>query len=573
MSSDDTPLVAPRRPPWAVWRLTIFALIVLAGYPLFHETLTWVAWVFNDDKQDMGHGWGVPLFSLYLLWRRRAALRAAVAGASWRGLACCLPGLLLYWIGARGDQVRLSQFALIWLLWSVPYALWGGGVARLLIMPVGFLLFTVPMAFLDFFTLRLRLLAAAMSQLLLNGIGIPVQRLGTGLHSMAGAGFDLDVADPCSGLRSIFALTAITAAYAYLTQRSLWQKWLLFLCSMPIAIVGNMMRIFTIAIVAKFFGQEAGTGFYHDYSGYVVFLIGILLMMSAGSGIARLGRARAGTPPVAGPATATAAAAAPLAGNFLAPLFALMLFLAIGVLMRLVPPPFVEPQRFLADSLPAQIGNFRGQQPWFCHNEQCRRVFEEDELRRAAPDGRLPTVCPTCGGKLLAISLGELTVLPADTLILRHNYQNYGGDTLSVVVVVNGASRMSIHRPELCLPGQGYSIDRMQIARFTMDDRREIHVKLVDVRRPSRSGMATGRMGEAYFFVSASHQTASHFTRILTSAFDRAVRNRITCWAMVVVYADRPFDTPERLRLLEGFVTGLYAQLRAPPPPPAGAPP
>jgi exosortase len=91
------------------------------------------------------------------------------------------------------------------------------------------------------------------------------------------------VADPCSGLRSIMALTALTAVYAYLTQRTLLKKWLLFMASIPLAIIGNIARVTTIALMAEAFGQEVATGLYHDYSGFIFFPVSLGLMILLGS--------------------------------------------------------------------------------------------------------------------------------------------------------------------------------------------------------------------------------------------------------------------------------------------------
>jgi len=136
------------------------------------------------------------------------------------------------------------------------------------------------MSFLDSLTFPLRLAASAMATALLNGIGIPAARSGTGIYSFAGAGFNLEVADPCSGLRSLLSLAAIAAVYAYLFQRGLWRQWALFLFSVPLAVAGNVVRIAAVAVVARFFGQERAAGFYHDYSGYVFFAVAVCLMMA-----------------------------------------------------------------------------------------------------------------------------------------------------------------------------------------------------------------------------------------------------------------------------------------------------
>ena len=101
------------------------------------------------------------------------------------------------------------------------------------------------------------------------------------LLSPTGA-FSIDVAEPCSGMRSLFAMMALTAGYAYFTQPTWIRRGLLFALSIPIAIIGNVSRIFSIVFVAATCSSDFATGFYHDYSGYVVFLVSVFLMVAAG---------------------------------------------------------------------------------------------------------------------------------------------------------------------------------------------------------------------------------------------------------------------------------------------------
>ena len=198
------------------WRgylqMACFVLAFVALVWISRDLLAWMAFVFREPREDMGHGWIVPLFSLAIVWMRRKELSAARGKPSLLGFAALIPGILLFWVGTRGDQVRITQIAMFWILWSMTYAVFGLKFAKLMLFPVVFLLFTVPLSFLDIFTVKLRFLTSALAAGLLNGIGIPVVRTGTGLQCLAGEGFNLDVADPCSGLRSIFALSALTAA-------------------------------------------------------------------------------------------------------------------------------------------------------------------------------------------------------------------------------------------------------------------------------------------------------------------------------------------------------------------------
>ena len=543
-----------RRIQMAVFGVALIGLLRLA-YPI----LKWTVFFFKDPREDMAHGWFVPLFSLYLLWQRRRRLVQAVGKPSLAGACLTLLGLALLWMGERGGQPRLTQVAVYGLFWAVPFAVLGRGVAGLLAFPVVFLVFTVPLGFMDFFTVRLRLLTSMFSEFLLNGIGIPVRRVGTGLHCLSGEGFALDVADPCSGLRSIFAMAAMTAAYAHLTLRENWRRWLLFFCAVPLAVIGNMARIFTIALVAMFFGQAVGTGFYHDYSGYLVFIVGTLLMMQAGAWMARIKGRRGGAREAEAPERRSSVAAPWRAGRLVIALVPILAMMGLAWLLPRMPVPVLESQDFLASALP-ELPGYRAATPRYCQNEQCRRVIETE----AAPAAPRPETCPDCGGPLKDISLGEATLLPTDTLLMKRNYyaQDHG-HRFQVTVVVNGASRQSIHRPERCLPSQGFSMERTDGARIALSDGPPLPVKLVEFRRGLAGGMQEP-IGQVYFFVSAHHLTASHYVRMFVSIRDRALFNRVTRWAMVTVVGEPPFNTPERVEDVRRFLDRFYPRLRNP---------
>jgi exosortase/archaeosortase family protein len=134
-------------------------------------------------------------------------------------------------------------------------------------------------------------------------------------------------------MHSIFALAALTAAYAWFTQKTLWRQWLLFLCAVPLAIVGNIVRLTSTALGGYYWGQNAALRYHDTWGGYPGFIIAVLLMMWLGALLQKLGRA---TPPPAAPPP-TAAAIAPT--RALAPLAAaLLLTLGCGALLRFTPP-------------------------------------------------------------------------------------------------------------------------------------------------------------------------------------------------------------------------------------------
>ena len=237
-------------------------------------------WLRSRWVDDYAYGMFLPLASLAALWWRRREIADAPKQADWRGVPVVALALALHWAGVLAQQPRISVAGLIVLLWGLPFLLYGYGVARWLLFPCGYLFLAIPLNFIDSMTAPLRLFATAASAGLLNGFGLEVQRVGSGLFSGSGNSFAFDVAPECSGLRSLLAMTALMAFYAWYSQKTLVKKWVLFLFCIPVAVIANICRIILVVIVAAFFGQETAIGLWHDYSGYPIFLISILLMLS-----------------------------------------------------------------------------------------------------------------------------------------------------------------------------------------------------------------------------------------------------------------------------------------------------
>lgn len=242
---------------------------------------------FRSAEEDLGYGWYVPLFSLYVLWTDRKRILESLGEPSWTGAGLLLPSLFIGFLGVRGTQLRLEILGFSLLAISLAWAFFGRRTARLIAFPAVFLWFCMPFAtYLDVVTVHLRLLTTAAAAGLLDVLGIDVVRIGTMIASPDGA-FAIDVASPCSGLRSLFAMMALTAGYAYFNQPTVSRRLLLFALSIPIAIVGNIARILSIALVGTCFNPGFATGFYHDYSGYVVFLVAIALMLATSTLISK----------------------------------------------------------------------------------------------------------------------------------------------------------------------------------------------------------------------------------------------------------------------------------------------
>jgi exosortase len=544
----------------------MLSLLAVFAYLNYSEMIHYTLYMFDEPLEDMKHGWVIPFVSVYALWKTRHALskRISAGSPSWLGLLWTCLFLVLAWFGGRGEQSRIEQISMIGLLWSVPYTFWGKRMAGLLLFPAGFLLFTVPVSsFLDFFTMHLRMFSSSMATGILNGFGMAIERSGTALFSrVPGGEFSVDVADPCSGIRSLFAMMALTAAYAHFTLKTSVSKWLLFACSLPIAMIGNMFRIFSICLVARFFGQEIATGFYHDYSGFVIFVIGVFLMFEAGRGVVTLETwVKRIFPRLFGlfskKETEEGASRQQTWKTFLPAGLGFCCVLFIFISNQMVGAPFYDNSRFIVQSLPNQIGTFIGDQPWFCHNDQCNATFEEQGLIEKGCRQEEGFKCPSCGGKMKTVSIGELQDLPKDTEILKRVYRAADGRVYSTSVVISGRRRGSIHRAELCLPAQGFVMLSAKKERLNIPSGHPREARIILAQRSS----SDYRFSLVYWFVSRDRECASHTQRILLDIWDRSVHNRINRWVMVAINASTPLDDKASKIAFEAFVDEFYQKL------------
>lgn len=265
----------------------------------------WRTW---NESEDMGHGMiVVPAFA-FLIWHDRARLMAIPTKPGWGGLVVLIFGLSLYWAGHQAD---VTFVGLISIMITVAGAVWwvfGWNFLKAISFPLAFLLFAIPFPGMDMMiALPLRFLMSKISVVLLNIIGVPVILSGTGilsapdvLHGLAaGRKFAVDVANPCSGIRSLFALMMVGALFAHFTLKGAWRKWILFLCTPPLAVLGNLARILMLTLGTVAFGSEFALGanplehpsWFHLMAGYLVFIVALLGMMGVGSLLSRAGSA------------------------------------------------------------------------------------------------------------------------------------------------------------------------------------------------------------------------------------------------------------------------------------------
>ncbi|MCC7300585.1 MAG: exosortase [Verrucomicrobia bacterium] len=278
-------------------QIGLFSVMISLVFMLFHmlgntvenvgsrSAFQWMFARWQDTISfgaDYSHGYFIPFVSLGVIWYKRKEIFAVNMHTDRRGLRVVIFALALHWLGAKMQQTHFSLMSLVILIWGIPFYLFGWELAKKLIFPCSYLIFCIPLNFMDIVAFPLRMFSTSLATAMLNGIGIGAVQIGTAIRSTAAGGFEFDVADPCSGLRSLLAMTALTAVYAYFTQRTIVRKWILFLASIPLAVIGNIARIVTVALVAEAVGGKLALGVYHDYSGYILFTAAISMMVVIG---------------------------------------------------------------------------------------------------------------------------------------------------------------------------------------------------------------------------------------------------------------------------------------------------
>jgi exosortase len=287
--SNGSTNVATRLPTvpmdWVKWGLglAVGALVVYAYWVQPVERgMTCYQWITGhwSHVSNYSHGPLIPLIAAGLVWwKRKELFDQEIHPIAWGPVIVGL-AMAAYYFGVKAIQPRIVVFSFVLLLYGLVLSLAGRGVFRVLFFPITFLLLMIPLNFLDEqIGLPLQQFMARSATGLLNALGIEAVRVGTGIYSRV---FQFDVAAPCSGIRSLMALTTVTAAYAYVTQHIQWKRWVLFLSALPLAVLGNLVRVLSVALVAQVYGKEAAMK-YHDYSaGYIVFGVALSTMVIIG---------------------------------------------------------------------------------------------------------------------------------------------------------------------------------------------------------------------------------------------------------------------------------------------------
>jgi exosortase len=261
-------------------RLTAATALVLAGA---------VGWLYsgvvpalvrqwaNDD--DYSHGFFVVPLALFFVWERRGALSAAVRRPSVLGLALLAASLLCFVAGQFGSELFLTRVSLIGVLAGLVLFVAGTQHFRILAFPIAFLLLMVPLPAILFnrIAFPLQMLASQVGETVIAASGIPVLREGNVLQLPHRA---LEVAEACSGVRSLMSLLMLAIVLGYFTERRVSARIAIALAAIPIAVIANAARVAGTGLASYWISPAAADGFFHTFSGWIMFVVALMCLLA-----------------------------------------------------------------------------------------------------------------------------------------------------------------------------------------------------------------------------------------------------------------------------------------------------
>jgi exosortase len=259
----------------------LLALLLVAG--LYRGILHDMAYQWYEDP-NYSHGFIVPLIAAYFVYEKRLDLLAVKVKPWWPGFALFLLGLLQMVIGWLGTEFFTMRISLVVTLSGMTLFFFGRRLFRLMLLPLAYLLFMIPLPYIvyDSIAFPLKLFVTRASIAFLKLVGVVVMREGNIIMLPLTT---LEVADACSGIRSLISLLALAVAYAFFLKITPARRVLLVAAAIPIAISANAFRVIGTGLLAQYWGARAAEGFFHEFAGMAVFGVAIAFLIALGSSL------------------------------------------------------------------------------------------------------------------------------------------------------------------------------------------------------------------------------------------------------------------------------------------------
>ena len=479
----------PSAPPIGLWARAVMFAALFAG--IYYSTYHWLL-TYDWMREDYNSGFLVPLIVGYLIYEKRDTLAAVPSMPSWGGVGLAAFGMLLFWLGElAGEYFTLylsSWLVIVGLCWLTM----GWKKINIIAFPLCFILamFPLPNFIHGKVSFQLKLLSSQLGVSVIQAYGMSAFREG----NIIDLGFTrLQVVDACSGLRYLVPLIMLGLIIAYFFKAALWKRILLVLSTIPISVLVNGLRIASVGILYRFWGPAVAEGFFHDFSGWFIFMISLAILLAEmwllgkiGRRLKRTGKSPAGIPDEADCGKERSGDSNSTQSNGSGAFY-----------VKLLSPQVVVAAAILVTSLVAAHAiEFRERVP----------VSKRFDI--------FPSVVGQWEGTPSLLEPDIIASLDLTDYVIR-NFRGPGGKTVNFYTAYyeSQSKGESIHTPATCLPGGGWA--------FRSDGAVTVPVpwggeKQMTVNRAIMSKGSTRQL--AYFWFPARD-------RVLTSAYQMKIYN------------------------------------------------
>jgi exosortase len=223
---------------------------------------------------DYSHGFLVPFFAAFLIWDKRKELSTTPIKQSWAGIALVISSIAVLILGVYGVDLFTSRMSFVMLLTGLIWTFFGWAMVKALRFPLLVLVLAIPFPAIVFnqITFPLQLLASRIASEILPILGVPTLHEGNVIELPI---MKLEVAEACSGIRSLMSLFTLAVFYGYFLEKTTKRRIILALASIPIAVAANVVRIVGTGLCVQYWDPDKALGFFHEFSGWVMFVVSL----------------------------------------------------------------------------------------------------------------------------------------------------------------------------------------------------------------------------------------------------------------------------------------------------------
>ncbi len=392
-----------------------------------------------NTQEEYGHGYFIPLISLWFLWSRKDALLASIGQSSWAGPALIAIGTVGLLLGELTAIFILIQMSFLLTIIGLVLAYGGTSLLRVALLPIAFLVFAIPLPYFVGAQLSWRL------QLISSELGVAFLRLLGNAVYLEGNVIDLgvyklQVVEACSGLRYLYPLLSIGFLMAYMYKGKMWQRVGLFLSTIPITVVMNSLRIAIVGILVNRWGNSMAEGFLHYFEGWIIFMVCLSILILEVVLLERLGQKRsfwqAVDVPVIQPVKPHASET-----QIKKPLYLSIILIVVALIATnlLGGREEIKPARQSLAGFPTKIDGWTAKES---------SLSKEEE-------------------KFLGVD---------DYLLADYNDADKGGVNFYVAYYGSQRKGQSPHSPQVCMPGGGWIISSLDRITIDVANKKDFHV-------------------------------------------------------------------------------------------------